>query len=145
MCLRLYHATIILHCHWWEFWSRDMDVLIILSIIFITNTSIKTLVMAYNKLNFTNISVSNVQRKFNLNLIFYFMILICSITVAWEDDILDSSRPNKLNKWCMKLLIKIFCFKTTSNLHCNNFFLYHSFLVLTVATYLILIKQTLQL
>ena len=33
ICLRLYHVTIILHCHWWEFWSRDTDVEIKLSII----------------------------------------------------------------------------------------------------------------
>ena len=26
-------VTIILHFHWWEFWSCDMDVIIILSII----------------------------------------------------------------------------------------------------------------
>ena len=26
MCLRLYHVTSILHCHWREFWSRDTDV-----------------------------------------------------------------------------------------------------------------------
>ena len=26
MCLRLYHVTSILHCRWWEFWSRDTDV-----------------------------------------------------------------------------------------------------------------------
>jgi len=25
-CLRLYHFTSILHCHWWEFWSRDTEV-----------------------------------------------------------------------------------------------------------------------
>ena len=25
-CLRLYHVTSILHCHWREFWSRDTDV-----------------------------------------------------------------------------------------------------------------------
>ena len=29
--------TKIMHCHWWEFWSRDMEVFIILSIIFIKN------------------------------------------------------------------------------------------------------------
>ena len=29
--------TKILHCHWWEFWACDMDVFIILSIIFIKN------------------------------------------------------------------------------------------------------------
>ena len=26
MCLRLYHVTSILHCHWREFWSCDTDV-----------------------------------------------------------------------------------------------------------------------
>ena len=26
MCLRLYHMTSILHCHWREFWSRNTDV-----------------------------------------------------------------------------------------------------------------------
>ena len=25
-CLRLYHVTSMLHCHWREFWSRDTDV-----------------------------------------------------------------------------------------------------------------------
>ena len=38
---RLYHVTIILHCPWFEFWSRDTDVLIILSIIPIRNEIIK--------------------------------------------------------------------------------------------------------
>jgi len=30
-------VTSILHCHWWEFWSRDAEVFIILSIISIKN------------------------------------------------------------------------------------------------------------
>ena len=34
---RLYHVTIILHCHWREFWSHDTDVFVILSIISIKN------------------------------------------------------------------------------------------------------------
>jgi len=29
MCLRPYHVTNILHCHWREFWSRDTDVYIL--------------------------------------------------------------------------------------------------------------------
>ena len=28
-CLRLYQVTVIEHCHWWEFWSRDTDASII--------------------------------------------------------------------------------------------------------------------
>ena len=32
-CLRLYHATMILHCHWRQFQSRNTDVSSILSII----------------------------------------------------------------------------------------------------------------
>ena len=24
-CLRLYHVTTLLHCHWWNFWSRNTD------------------------------------------------------------------------------------------------------------------------
>ena len=36
-CLRLYHVTSKLHCHWRKFWSHDTDVLIILSIISIKN------------------------------------------------------------------------------------------------------------
>ena len=36
-CFRLYHIISILHCHWWEFWSSDTDVSIILSIISFLN------------------------------------------------------------------------------------------------------------
>ena len=31
------HVILILHCHWWEFWSHDKDVFIILSIISVKN------------------------------------------------------------------------------------------------------------
>ena len=34
---RLYYVTSILHCHWWKFWSRDMDIKLILAIISIKN------------------------------------------------------------------------------------------------------------
>ena len=31
------HVILILHCHWWEFWSHGKDVFIILSIISVKN------------------------------------------------------------------------------------------------------------
>ena len=35
------HVIMILHCHWWEFWSLDTDIFIILSIISIKNNNKK--------------------------------------------------------------------------------------------------------
>ena len=46
LCLCLFHVTMILHCHWWEFWSRDTDVVIILSIMSVKN---KNLLNSNNK------------------------------------------------------------------------------------------------
>ena len=57
--------------------------------------------MAYNKQNFTNISVSNAKKiEFKLNLLFYNIRLQHGNqkTLAYEDDSLDSSRPMKLDK-----------------------------------------------
>ena len=57
--------------------------------------------MAYNKQNFTNISVSNAKKiEFKFNLLFYniHMQHDNQKTLRKEDDILDSSRSMKLNK-----------------------------------------------
>ena len=52
--------------------------------------------MVYNKLNFTNISVSNAKKiEFQLNILIYniHMQHDNQKTITKEDDILDSSRP----------------------------------------------------
>ena len=35
-----YHLTLILHCYWWKFWSRDSDVSIMLFIIAIKKSNL---------------------------------------------------------------------------------------------------------
>ena len=59
-----------------------------------TKNSIQTLLVAYNKMNCTNISVSNAKKiEFKRNLLFYniYMQHVNQKSVAWENDILDSS------------------------------------------------------
>ena len=56
----------------------------------------KNSILTYTKMNCTNISVSNDKKnEFNLNLLFYNMNLQHDNrkTRAYEDDILDTSRP----------------------------------------------------
>ena len=72
--------------------------------------------VGYNKLNFTNISVSNAIRKLKIDLIFDFMIFISSVITR-----------------------KLYALSNLIH-HYNVVFLFHSFLVLTVPKYLVLIK-----
>ena len=46
-CLHLYHVTSILHCQWWQFWSRDTEVLYYqLYLLKIKNYQIQTIIEA---------------------------------------------------------------------------------------------------
>ena len=60
--------TIILHCHWWEFWSCDTAVIIILSIIFIKNEKLLIQIMIGANLSYLGFSAG--YRRFQIGCVF---------------------------------------------------------------------------
>ena len=73
MSYRLNHVTITQHCYWWEFWSRDSDVLMILTIIYIKKKKIWNLNNYWSKPEFFRLLWDIVV----LRLVPYLLNMIC--------------------------------------------------------------------
>ena len=94
-CLRQYQVTMILHCNWWEFWSRDTDESIILSNNWRARLCPwkKKLFLAYN----TSWPPMSVHIKFQPNrssrLVGYRQHIVMMLWFCWSFAISDSRDP----------------------------------------------------